>query len=103
MKVTLYLKSRSNAFSAESIYEDGKITVKKGSVVNLTFAEHIRGGKKAKSYLNDDRYVDEKGLVLKDCSFNSPSTAAQFVTGSSRNGYLVWKTKDGKKLKDIIS
>jgi hypothetical protein len=57
----------------------------------------------AKRYLNDNNFVDENGIVLKDCSFNSPSTAAQFVTGSSRNGYLVWKTKDGKKLKDIIS
>lgn len=102
MTISLFLKSRDNVFNAEAVYENGTVTVKKGSHVNTIFANHIRGGKKAKSYLEDRQYVDENGLVKKDCTFQSPSTAAQFVTGSSRNGYLVWKTKEGKKLQEVI-
>jgi hypothetical protein len=33
-----------------------------------------------------------------DKTFSSPSTAADFCIGSSNNGWLVWKDKDGQTL-----
>ncbi|MGN8806874.1 MULTISPECIES: DUF4357 domain-containing protein [unclassified Blautia] len=102
MELELFLKTRGKEYRANAVFKDGVMVVKKGSLVNTKLADHIRGGKKAKSYLEDRQYVDSNGVVLKDCVFRSPSTAAQFVTGNSTNGNLAWKTKDGIKLKDIL-
>ena len=48
--------------------------------------------------------MDENGNILKNCEFTSPSTAAQFVTGRSTNGYEAWKVEKklslGQYLKD---
>ena len=98
----LFLKTRTGNCDAKAEYDDGKMIVKKGSRVSLQLASHIRGGKKAKSYLEDKSYVDDMGMVIQECEFTSPSTAAQFVTGNSANGYMVWKDKDGTRLKELL-
>lgn len=36
-----------------------------------------------------------------DKTFSSPSTAADFCIGSSNNGWLVWKDKDGNTLDSV--
>ena len=44
----------------------------------------------------------EHGYVLsQDYVFGSPTTAASVLLGCSSNGRLVWKTKDGRTLKDL--
>lgn len=43
----------------------------------------------------------ENSILQEDVLFNSPTSAAQFVTGKSCNGWLSWKTKDGKTLHDL--
>lgn len=98
----LYLKSRGNNFNAVAQFEDGMIVVLPGSTVSLQFASHIRGGKTAKRYRSNPDFVNELGEVLQPCTFKSPSTAAQFVTGTSRNGYLVWKNQNKIPLKKIL-
>ena len=77
-------------------------TVKKGGKINLDFAKHIRGGKSAKNYRDNPEFVDSDGNILKDCDFSSPSTAAQFVTGRSTNGYEAWKVDAKKNLGDYM-
>ena len=47
--------------------------------------------------------LDEKGVLLEDLLFSSPSYAAMFVIGKSANGLTSWKTIDGKTLKSIES
>lgn len=42
-------------------------------------------------------------ITLEDIYFSSSSMAAKFVAGSSLNGKLYWKTKDGVLLKDILN
>lgn len=42
----------------------------------------------------------EEGIVYKDILFKSPSSAANFVTGSSTNGMLAWKDETGNSLKE---
>ncbi|MGN0622177.1 MAG: DUF4357 domain-containing protein [Porcipelethomonas sp.] len=43
----------------------------------------------------------ENNILQEDVLFGSPTSAAQFVTGKSCNGWLSWKTKDGKTLHDL--
>lgn len=98
----LFLKSRNGSFCATATYEEGVMTIEPGSRVNCSFANHIRGGRTSMKYRNDRKFVDMDGNVLLPCTFSSPSTAAQFVTGTSRNGYLVWKDRNGTTLKELL-
>lgn len=50
----------------------------------------------------DNSRISSDGVLQEDVEFNSPSTAASFVVGGSRDGKLVWKTKEGKKLAEIV-
>ena len=43
-------------------------------------------------------YTDSERNIIKECVFTSPSTAAQFVTGRSTNGYDTWKIEKKKNL-----
>lgn len=56
---------------------------------------------------DSDRTVLDQGthgtLLIKDVTFKSASTAANFVTGTSTNGLKVWKDKKGTTLKELIS
>lgn len=43
----------------------------------------------------------DNSKVKDDITFKTPSAAAGFVTGSSVNGWIYWKTEDGKTLKEL--
>ena len=98
MEIKVYLKQRSSDVYAEAIYCGETITVLPGGYISDSFADHIRGGKKAKGFRDDPEYVDAERRIIKPCPFTSPSTAAQFVTGSSTNGYEAWKGETRKSL-----
>jgi hypothetical protein len=72
--------------------DTNRLTVFAGSVVS----ENISSSKRLRSKYVADRIVKEM------VSFNSPSTAANFITGNSSNGLLVWKDKQGRSIKDCI-
>ena len=40
----------------------------------------------------------ENGILMEDVECNSPSTAGWVVLGYANNGWLTWKTKDGKNI-----
>lgn len=98
MKVKVYLTMRATDVQAEAVYEGETITVLPGGKISVDFADHIQGGRKAKSFRNNPEYVDSERNIIKDCVFTSPSTAAQFVTGRSTNGYEAWKVEKKKNL-----
>lgn len=102
MEIKIKLAPRNGSCYAEGIYSDEGIVVKKGGRINLDFAAHIRGGRNAKKYREDIECVDKEGNILKDCYFKSPSTAAQFVTGRSTNGYEAWKVDNKKNLGEFL-
>lgn len=52
-----------------------------------------------RQFKEDNKIVDGKMTI--NHLFNSPSYAAAFVLGMSRNGRTDWKTKDGVTLKDL--
>lgn len=99
----IYLINRAKTVNAHARYnvQDKTVTVCKGSVIS----EHISGGtfRSANSVEKLRNANNIKGnIVIKDITFKSASTAANFVTGSSTNGLLAWKDKDGNTLKSLI-
>lgn len=101
MKLDIFMISKKGYYSAYGIYDDGKVIVLKGSKIrekNLNFNRMSL----LENYRNDKTIVDEKNVLKRDVTFNSPSTAAQFVSDSCRNGLLYWRNKENVKLKDII-
>lgn len=51
--------------------------------------------------IRKNRKVDKNNILLEDVLFNTPSGAAQFVIGKSSNGWIEWRTEDGKTLRDL--
>ena len=92
------LINKSGRYAANGIYDGEKVIVKKGGFVNPDFAASVRGGRLSKQYRADRNYVSEKFEIVNDCVFTSPSTAAQFVTGRSVDGYNAWKVSYSKSL-----
>ena len=57
---------------------------------------------KRENLLQEYTIVEGNKLVMtSDKTFSSPSTAADFCIGSSNNGWLVWKDKDGNTLDSV--
>lgn len=102
MKINMTLKQKTGRVNAEAIYQGETVIVLAGGTISEDFAEHIRGGVKAKMYRENKEYVNKDGLIIKNCEFSSPSTAAQFVTGRSINGYASWKVESKKSLGDYL-
>lgn len=98
MRIEVTIKQRSTDVSAKAVYEGETITVLPGGKASQDFADHIRGGKTAKGFRDNREYVDKNRNIIKECTFSSPSTAAQFVTGRSTNGYEAWKVDNKKSL-----
>lgn len=97
----IILKSRKNEHYAEADYIEGKVKILKGSRINkrLVYEKMASEAKKARE---DSTIVDDNGIVIEDIMFNSPSTAAQFVTGRSTNGYISWRPDDKVTLKAFL-
>ena len=98
MEIKVSIRTRSGESYANGIVKEDKFVVLSGGKISKDFAACIRGGRKARSYRGNREFVDENRNIIKDCEFASPSTAAQFVTGRSSNGYEVWKVEKNKSL-----
>ena len=102
MKV--YLRRQKTSVDAVAEYDPTSkgITVLNGSKLSATIAhtEKFRG---AKSIEKSRTGIVKDNTLLKDISFKSASTAANFVTGSSTNGLIAWKDADGKTIKQILA
>lgn len=101
MKIKIYMISKKADYNATAIYENGKITILKGSKIRKE-NPNFKRMTLLDNYRKDKTIVDKNYNLLKDVIFNSPSTAAQFVGDSSRNGLLYWRDKNNTKLKNII-
>lgn len=102
MKVFLIrMKTGINA-NAEFNPDTKSVTVLKGSILSDAVA-HTEKFRSAKSIEKSRDGVMKGNVLQKDVTFKSASTAANFVTGSSTNGLVAWKDKDGRTIKEIIS
>ena len=92
-----YTKGRGS--NEKGFYHSNGFTVLKGSIIAKTSVPSFGWKEKRDTLLKE--YTVENGDNLKltsDRTFSSPSTAADFCIGSSNNGWLVWKDKDGQTL-----
>lgn len=84
---------------ASGFYDGSGFTVLKGSVVTNNSVPSLAWKDKRTKLLEEfTKEEDGKFILESDKTFASPSTAADFCIGSSNNGWLVWKDKDGQTL-----
>lgn len=103
MKLQLHAVSRDNLFDAKAVYLDGVVTVKKGSRINIKAGDGFKPTAPVKTKLEDKTLYDEDGILAKDVSFDTLSTAASFVAGRTSNGMITWKTPDGKNVRESLN
>ena len=94
-----YLKNHSRKIVATGDYDEktNHMTVLKGSFIrpiSLSTNENVKRQRIYKEHVVD-------GVLKQNIESKSPSTAAAFVTGTSINGQLRWKTEDGKTLRFV--
>lgn len=95
-----YTKGRG--CNAKGFYSSDGFTVLKGSTVAKTMVPSFNWKEKREKMLQDYTSTENGILVLtSDKTFSSPSTAADFCIGSSNNGWLIWKDKDGNTLDSV--
>ena len=99
----LYIERKKNQIKALCIYDEIEktFTIKKGSRVSEKISESktFRSAKSIEAVRKDNV---KDGIVMSDITFLSASTAANFVTGSSTNGLIVWKDEHGTLLKQLL-
>lgn len=101
MIIDIFIKhSKYNAIGTFNT-ETKETIVKKGSVMSedISTAPMFRSANTIRKLRMN---TVENRVLNKDVPFKSPSSAANFVTGHSKNGYLTWKNKDGTILKDLL-
>ena len=94
------LYCESGTYKAAAIRQGANFVVLKGSKINATTtptcpASAINTRTKFADVISEDFVLSE------DITFASPSGAACFVAGASRNGYTEWHTSAGVLLKDL--
>ena len=95
-----YTKGRG--CNAKGFYSSDGFTVLKGSIVAPIMVPSFNWKEKREKMLQDYTANENGILVLtSDKTFSSPSTAADFCIGSSNNGWLVWKDKEGNTLDSV--
>ena len=102
--MNVVLTNRGNTYSAKGIYDPSTkaLIVKAGSRVSSDIAHSPSfRGNKAIEKLRVQYVVN--GITTEDVHFKSPSTAANFVTGRSSNGMILWKTEEGLTLNQALS
>ena len=101
MKVFITKKSGINA-SGEYNEKTGSLVVKKGSILSESIA-HSAKFRGTESIKKSREGVMNGNVLTKDVAFKSPSTAANFVTGASTNGWIAWKNAAGVSIKELFS
>ncbi|MBP3537005.1 MAG: GIY-YIG nuclease family protein [Muribaculaceae bacterium] len=95
-----YTKGRGS--NARGFYSSDGFTVLKGSVIAKTVVPSFNWKEKREKMIHEYTSADNGILTMtSDKTFSSPSTAADFCIGSSNNGWLVWRDKDGNTLDSV--
>ena len=102
MKVFLKCPKLGAKASGEFNPATKELTVFAGSVVStsIKYSEKFRGANLIAKFR--ERYVVDR-VVKEHVYFKSPSTAANFLTGNSTNGLIVWKTEKGETLQTVLN
>ena len=113
--VVFSLRKKSIQFIAQMVVHDGKYVVLKGSHIDLdtpiNYGNDPKYYKSCQERNNMRQQLLLEGAIIRDDSgryvlnvnqaFDAPSSAAVFVAGSNHNGKEVWKSPDGRQLKEF--
>lgn len=95
-----YAKGRG--CNAKGYYNSSGFTILKGSIIAKDSVPSLKWSEKRNKLIEEYTSINGNLLIMEsDKTFPSPSTAADFCIGSSNNGWLVWKDKDGNTLDHI--
>ena len=95
-----YAKGRG--CDAKGYYNSSGFTILKGSIIAKNSAPSLKWSEKRSKLVDEYTSAHSDLFIMEsDKTFPSPSTAADFCIGSSNNGWLVWKDKDGNTLDSI--
>jgi hypothetical protein len=97
---------KSGNYDAVGQYTEEGLVVLKGSKARIEMAPSMAAtsfGKRRQGLITDGTLMLEGAnyIFQKDVLFKSPSGASNTVTGSSTNGWVLWKDKDGKTLDEL--
>lgn len=102
------LHTTQNGIIAFGVYDGEKFEVIKGSQVNIdkpVSPEYPKYNRQRERLLAQQSIIkrdDGKYILNVTLNFNTPSGASTFVLGGSTNGWLEWKTNDGKTLDEFF-
>ena len=100
---TLY--TTRNGVQAFGVYDGEKFEVLEGSEIDMSRKCHSDNiEKQRQTAIKNGNIVDIGGKYKLNVSvsFTSPSSAAMFVLGGSTNGWVEWKSKNGKTLDELF-
>ena len=80
--------------------KDGYLLLK-GSKISSGFTASCKDWVKTMRKNNEDK-ISSEYILVEDILFKSSSSAAAFITGSSKNGKIYWKDENGTLLKDLL-
>lgn len=87
---------------AKGFYSSSGFTVLKGSILANSCVPSFNWKEKREKLIKEyATFENENWVMNSDKIFSSPSTAADFCIGSSNNGWLVWKDKNGNTLDSV--
>ena len=100
------LHTTRNGIEAFGVYDGEKFEVLEGSSISQDTKSSVPNRiliQRNTAISNGDIILENNEYKLKkSLSFSSPSYAASFVLGSSANGWIEWKNKDGKTLDELF-
>ncbi len=86
-------------FKAKALITNEGFVLLKDSEINPTI--NPSAGYATANAREKNKNIINNNKLTEDILFSSPSAAAMFVSGSSANGNLYWKNKDGKSPKEL--
>lgn len=97
-----YINKRNGIKATLEFVDEKKYILHKGSNIspNIATSPSFRGAKTIEKLRN--QYKIENGILMENIQFKSSSSAANFVTGNSSNGLILWRDENGKTLKEFL-
>lgn len=100
-QVYFYIKAARGAYAKGIVVADGFAVLKDSSIASSTVPSMPPNLIKLRTHLINEGVIDSEFKFINDYIFKSPSSAASIVCGASINGRKVWKTENGKSIKDF--
>lgn len=99
------LHTTRNSIHALGIYDGDQFEVLEGSQIDMSRKCHSEKVEKQRQTAVQNGNIVKSGdqyILNVSIPFTSPSTAAMFALGGSTNGWIEWKSKDGKTLDELF-